>query len=38
MYTTGTIANSQMMPTKINKSGSIVKVRILVEQVMLYGN
>ena len=35
MYTPGTIANSQRMPTKINKNGPITKVRILVEQVIL---
>ena len=35
MYTPGTIANSQMMPTEINKNGAIVKVRILVAQVIL---
>ena len=35
MYTSGTIANSQMMPTKINKNGAIAKVRILVEQAIL---
>ena len=28
MYTTGTIANSQRMPTKINKNGAIAEVRI----------
>ena len=33
MYTPGTIANSQMTPTKINKNYTISKVRILVEQV-----
>ena len=36
MYTSGTIANSQMTPTKINnKNGAIAKVRVLVEQVIL---
>ena len=35
MYTSGTIANSQRTPTKINKNGVIAKVRILVEQVIL---
>ena len=35
IYTPGAIANSQMTPTKINKNGAIVKVRILVEQVIL---
>ena len=35
MYTPGTIANSQMTPTKINKNGAIAKVRVLVEQVIL---
>ena len=34
MYTPGTIANSQRMPTKINKNGAIDKVRILVEEVI----
>ena len=35
MYTPGTIANSQRMPTKINKNGAIAKVGVLVEQVIL---
>ena len=35
MYTPGTIANSQWTPTKINRSGAVAKVRILVEQVIL---
>ena len=35
MYTPDTTANSQKMPTKINKNGAIAKVRILVEQVIL---
>ena len=35
MYTPGTIANSQRIPTKINKNGAIPKVIILVEQVIL---
>ena len=35
MYTSGTIANSQMTPTKINKNGAIAKVRVLAEQVIL---
>ena len=34
MYTCGTIANSQITPTEINKNGAIAKVRILVEQVI----
>ena len=34
IYTSGTMSNSQMMPTNINKNGAIVKVRILVEQVI----
>ena len=32
MYTTGTIANSQKTPTKINKHGAIAKVKILVNK------
>ena len=35
MYTPGTIANSQRLPTKINKNGAFAKVRILVKQVIL---
>ena len=35
MYTPGPIANSKMMPTKINKNGAIAKARILVEQAIL---
>ena len=35
IYAPGTIANSQRTPTKINKNGAIVKVRVLVEQVIL---
>ena len=35
MYTSGTITNSQRTPTKINKNGAIVKVRVLVEQAIL---
>ena len=35
MYTSGTIANSQRMPTELNKNGAIAKVGILVEQVIL---
>ena len=35
MYTPGTIANSKITPTKINKNGAMAKVRILVEQVMI---
>ena len=34
MYTPGTIANLHRTPTKINKNGAIVKIRILVEQVI----
>ena len=37
MDTPGTIPNLQMMPIKINKTGAIVKVRILVAQVILEG-
>ena len=37
MYTPGTIANSQRIPTKINKNSAIAEVRILVKQVILYG-
>ena len=37
MYRPITIANSQRPPTKINKKGTISKVRILVEQVILEG-
>ena len=33
MYTRGTLANSQMTPTKLSKNGVVAKVRILVEQV-----
>ena len=35
MYTPCTKANSQIIPTNINKNGAIVTVRILVEQVIL---
>ena len=35
MYTTGTIANSQRISTKINKNGAIAKVRILVKKMTL---
>ena len=35
MYTPGTIANSQMTPTKINKNYAIAKVKILMEQVIV---
>ena len=35
MYTSGTIANSQKMPTEINKNDVIAKVKILVENVIL---
>ena len=35
MYTPGTIANSQRIPTKINKNGAIAKAIILVEKVIL---
>ena len=34
MYTPGTIANSQMTPTEINKNGATAKVGILLEQVI----
>ena len=33
MNTPGTIANSEMTPTKIDKNGAIAKVRLLVKQV-----
>ena len=33
MQTSGTIGNSQGMPTEINKNGAVVKVKILVEKV-----
>ena len=35
MYTTGTIANSQTTPTKINKNDVTAKLRNLVEQEIL---
>ena len=35
MYTSGTIANSQGMPTEINKNAVVAKVKILVEKVIL---
>ena len=31
MYTSGSIASSQWMPTKINESGAMAKMRISVE-------
>ena len=31
MYTFGSIASSQWMPTEINESGAIAKIRISVE-------
>ena len=37
MYMPGTIANSQRLPTKINKNGAFAKVRILVKQAILQG-
>ena len=37
MCTPGTIVNSQMTPTKINKKGTTAKERILVEQMILEG-
>ena len=37
MYAPGTIANSEMTTTKINKNGAIAKVKILVEQKILWG-
>ena len=33
MSTSGTAANSQRMPTEINKNGAIAKVKMLVEHV-----
>ena len=36
IYTSGSIANSQRMPTEINKTGTIAKMKILVEQVMVW--
>ena len=35
MYTSGTIANSQRTPTKVDKNGTIAKVRIFAEQMIL---
>ena len=35
MYTSGTIANSLRTPTKVDKNGTIAKVRIFVEQMIL---
>ena len=35
MYTHGTIKNSQRTPSKINKDGTIAKVRVLVKQMIL---
>ena len=35
MYIPGNIANSQRIPTKINKNDAIAKVRIVLEQVIL---
>ena len=35
MYTSGTMANVQRMPTEISKNGTIVNVRILMEEVKL---
>ena len=35
MCTPSTIANSQRIPNKRNKSGDFAKVRVLVEQVIL---
>ena len=32
MYTSGTIANSQGMPTDLNKNGAIAKGRIFVKK------
>ena len=34
MYSLGTITNSQMTPTKLNKNGAIAEVRILAEYVI----
>ena len=37
IYTPGTMGNSQTdrAPTEINKNGSVVKIRVLVEQGIL---
>ena len=35
MYTFGSIANPQRMPTEINKTCGIAKIRILMKQVIL---
>ena len=35
MYISSTIANSQGIPTELNKNGSIAKVRSLVEKVIV---
>ena len=35
MYISGTIANSQRTPTKVDKNGTIAKVRIFAEQMIL---
>ena len=35
MYKSGSIANSKKMPTEINKTGAIAKVRTFVEQVII---
>ena len=37
MYASVTTAISQWTPTEISKTGAIVKVRILVQQVILQG-
>ena len=35
MHTSGTVANSQDIPTEIKKNGAIAKLRILVEKKIL---
>ena len=35
MYRSGSIANSKKKPIETNKTGAIVKVRILLEQIIL---
>ena len=35
MYRSGSITNSKKKPIETNKTGAIVKVRILLEQVIL---
>ena len=36
MYTSGTIANSQGMPTEINENGAIAKGIILMKKMVLW--